>query len=53
MSLIVNGATRAALNSAPLADLGAAVERNREIAPESLLSETALHDGDQQFVGGG
>lgn len=66
MSLIVNGATREAPDSATLADLLAplgiesgrvAAERNREIAPQSLWSEIALEDGDQleivQFVGGG
>ncbi|MFT3726969.1 MAG: sulfur carrier protein ThiS [Terricaulis sp.] len=66
MRLTVNGETREAPDSATLAELLAllgidgrrvAVERNREIAPKSLWSQTALAEGDQleivQFVGGG
>ena len=66
MRLTVNGETREAPDQATIADLLAllgiegrrvAVERNREITPKSLWSQTQLADGDAleivQFVGGG
>ncbi|MGD9965626.1 MAG: sulfur carrier protein ThiS [Hyphomonadaceae bacterium] len=66
MRLRVNGETREAPDQATLADVLAslgidgrrvAVERNREIAPKSLWSQTVLAEGDEleivQFVGGG
>jgi thiamine biosynthesis protein ThiS len=66
MRLTVNGEMREAPDQATIADLLAllgiegkrvAVERNREITPRSLWSQTALAEGDAleivQFVGGG
>lgn len=66
MRLTVNGEVRDVAPGATLVDLLAllgiegkrvAVERNLEIAPRSLWSETRLAEGDQleivQFVGGG
>jgi thiamine biosynthesis protein ThiS len=66
MRLTVNGEVRDVAPGATLVDLLAslgiegrrvAVERNLEIAPRSLWSETRLAEGDRleivQFVGGG
>ncbi|MEL7017038.1 MAG: sulfur carrier protein ThiS [Pseudomonadota bacterium] len=62
----LNGETRALHKAATITDLLAeigiapvkvAVERNLEIVPKSLFSQTPLHAGDRievvQFVGGG
>ncbi|WP_018147019.1 sulfur carrier protein ThiS [Henriciella marina] len=66
MMVYVNGDEFEIADSASLSDLvakltddprGMAIERNREIVPKSLHSETKLEPGDRlevvQFVGGG